>query len=45
MRITQSIDLKKKDGFLFINAILLMGFFIFRYRISVCNRDISHGIR
>jgi len=28
MKITQSIDLKKKDGFLFINAILLMGFFI-----------------
>ena len=31
MRITQSIDLKKKDGFLFINAILLMGFFTFLF--------------
>lgn len=31
MKITQSIDLKKKDGFLFINAILLMGFFTFLF--------------
>lgn len=31
MRIKQSIDLKKKDGFLFINAILLMGFFTFLF--------------